>query len=218
MRLGLFGGSFDPVHYGHLLLAECCREQCRLDRVWFLPAAVPPHKQDRQLSDAQVRIDMLELAVAGHEAFGVSRYEIDRGGVSYTIDTLTELRQRHGADVEMTWVIGSDMVPELPGWHRAGELLEMARIQIVARSPWDQRMSEILERLIGPLSPDQVQRLAGCVVAGPRVDISSSQVRRRMAEGKSVRFLTPEAVGAYLAEFGIYGEGGRKSEKTPNRA
>ena len=92
MRLGLFGGSFDPVHYGHLLLAECCREQCRLDRVWFLPAAVPPHKQGRQLTPAAARIEMLQLAIAGHEAFGVDRYEVDRGGVSYTVDTLRHFR------------------------------------------------------------------------------------------------------------------------------
>ena len=88
MRLGIFGGTFDPVHYGHLLLAECCREQCRLDAVWFLPAATPPHKQDRELTPAAQRIEMLELAIAGNPAFSVCRYEADRGGVNYTVDTL----------------------------------------------------------------------------------------------------------------------------------
>src|SRR6185295_4732710 len=92
-RLGIFGGSFDPVHYGHLLLAECCREQCRLDEVWFVPAAVPPHKQGRELTPAEQRIEMLQLAIGGHTAFKVSRLEIDRGGVSFTVDTLAELRR-----------------------------------------------------------------------------------------------------------------------------
>jgi nicotinate-nucleotide adenylyltransferase len=88
MRIGLFGGSFDPVHCGHLLLAECCREQCRLDAVWFLPAARPPHKQNQELTPAEHRIAMLELAVAGNPAFSVCRYETQRDGISYTVDTL----------------------------------------------------------------------------------------------------------------------------------
>ena len=92
MRLGLFGGTFDPVHYGHLLLAESCREQCRLDAVWFLPAAVPPHKQGWELTPAPQRIAMLELATAGNPAFSVCRYEIERGGVNYTVETLTHFR------------------------------------------------------------------------------------------------------------------------------
>ena len=88
-RIGLFGGSFDPVHYGHLLLAESCREQCALDRVRFVPAAVSPHKQDRQPASPQARLDMLRLAIAGHSGFEISTWELDRGGVSYTVDTLT---------------------------------------------------------------------------------------------------------------------------------
>ena len=88
MRLGIFGGSFDPVHYGHLLLAESCREQCRLDQVWFLPAAVPPHKQGKVLAAGKARVEMLELAIAGNEHFAVSTIELDRAGVSYTVETL----------------------------------------------------------------------------------------------------------------------------------
>ena len=111
MRLGLFGGSFDPVHYGHLLLAECCREQCQLDEVWFLPAATPPHKQGRALTSGEQRIEMLELAIGGHEAFDVCRLEIERGGISYTVDTLAELARRIPRDsfsscwVPIPWTI-----------------------------------------------------------------------------------------------------------------
>src|SRR6187402_3253787 len=97
MRLGLYGGSFDPVHYGHLLLAECCREALRLDEVWLIPAAVPPHKQDRQRAAGKARLEMLELALSGHEQLRASSLEIDRGGVSYTFDTLAAIREQQPA-------------------------------------------------------------------------------------------------------------------------
>ena len=97
MRIGIFGGTFDPVHLGHLLLAECCREQVPLDAVWFLPAAVPPHKQQRELTPAKERIEMLELAVGGYPAFSICRYETDRGGVNYTADTLAQFRDQEPA-------------------------------------------------------------------------------------------------------------------------
>ena len=93
-RLGIFGGSFDPVHYGHLLLAECCRETCQLDRVWFMPAAVSPHKVGTQPASDAARIEMLQLAIGGHEPFAVSTIELDRGGLSYTVDTLTAVARR----------------------------------------------------------------------------------------------------------------------------
>ena len=109
MRLGIFGGTFDPVHYGHLLLAECCREQCRLDAVWFLPAAVPPHKQDRELTPAAQRIEMLELAIAGNPAFSVCRYETDRGGVNYTVDTLAHFHEEDPSR-ELFFLLGADML------------------------------------------------------------------------------------------------------------
>lgn len=113
MRLGIFGGTFDPVHYGHLLLAECCREQCRLDAVWFLPASVPPHKRDRQLTPAPERIEMLNLAIAGHPAFSVCSYETDRGGINYSVDTLTHI-QEEDAGRELFFLMGEDMLLDLP--------------------------------------------------------------------------------------------------------
>src|SRR5688572_21974365 len=100
MRIGVFGGTFDPVHYGHLLLAETCREQCRLEQVWFMPNAIPPHKVDRVLTPVQQRAEMLELAIAGHPPMLVSRIEAEREGVSYTVDTLEHIRTAH-PDVEL---------------------------------------------------------------------------------------------------------------------
>ncbi len=113
MRLGLYGGSFDPVHYGHLLLAESCREQCRLDAVWFAPASIPPHKQGRTLSQAADRIEMLKLAIGGHEPFTVFTGEVDRGGVSYTVDTLAQLHEELPS-AELFFLMGADSLADLP--------------------------------------------------------------------------------------------------------
>ncbi len=115
MRLGILGGTFDPVHYGHLLLAEQTREQCGLDRIWFLPAAVPPHKRSAPLTPGARRIEMLRLAIAGHEAFEVSTLEIDRGGVSYTLDTLSAVRQQQ-PEAELFFLMGADSLRDLPTW------------------------------------------------------------------------------------------------------
>ena len=132
MRLGLFGGSFDPVHYGHLLLAECCREQCRLDQVRFLPAGVPPHKLQRDLTPAEPRVEMLELAIAGHEPFSVDRYEIERGGVSYTVDTLRHYHSQYPGS-EFFLLLGADMLLDLPFWHEASEVCRLATAVVAAR-------------------------------------------------------------------------------------
>ena len=125
MRIGIFGGSFDPVHFGHLLLAECCREQGQLDAVWFLPAAIPPHKQQqRELTPAQNRIEMLELAIGGHPAFSVSRYETDRGGVNYTVETLAHFRDEDPAR-ELFFLLGADMFRDLPQWRQPERICEL---------------------------------------------------------------------------------------------
>src|SRR5690242_9249482 len=107
MRLGLFGGTFDPIHLGHLLLAEQCREQCRLDAVWFLPSANPPHKQGNSITPAQARVEMLEMAIAGHPEFSVSKLELERSGMTYTVDTLEQLK-REEPDRELFFLIGAD--------------------------------------------------------------------------------------------------------------
>ena len=125
MRLGIYGGSFDPVHFGHLLLAECCREQCRLDQVWFVPAHLPPHKQTAALSTGEHRTTMLRLATGGHEAFVVSTLELDRGGVSYTVDTLAAVAAAHPG-AELFLLLGSDSLVDLPGWHDPQRICELA--------------------------------------------------------------------------------------------
>ncbi len=115
MRLGIFGGSFDPVHYGHLLLAEYCRTQCALDQVWFVPAATAPHKQQAQAASAPHRVKMLELAIGGHETLAVSSLEVDRGGLSFTAETLESLHDEV-PDRSLFLLLGADSLFDLPNW------------------------------------------------------------------------------------------------------
>jgi len=200
MRLGLFGGTFDPVHYGHLLLAECCREQCRLDEVLFLPAATAPHKQDRESTPAEPRIEMLELATAGHTAFSVSRYETDRGGINYTVDTLSHFRQEFAQD-ELFFLLGADMLNDLHTWRESARVCELATIVVVNR-PGSGGID--FERLGRIANAQQVEAIQRHQVEMPQIDLSSSEIRRRVAEGLSIRYQVPRAVEKYIEAHELY--------------
>jgi nicotinate-nucleotide adenylyltransferase len=205
MRIGIFGGTFDPVHLGHLILAENCREQGRLDQVWFIPAAAPPHKLDRPVTPFDRRAEMLRLALAGNPAFGVNELERDRPGPSYTADTLTELRRRHPGD-EFFLLVGSDTLADLPAWHQPARILQMAGLLIWLRPGHPPHSAEQLRQALR--LPEQIEvRLQ--VVEGPLIDISSSDLRRRVAAGRSLRYLVPRAVEQYIREKGLYREVGR---------
>jgi nicotinate-nucleotide adenylyltransferase len=200
MRLGLLGGTFDPVHYGHLLLAECCRQQCRLDQVWFLPAAVPPHKQGRELTPAGPRIEMLELAIAGNEAFAVCRYETDRGGVNYTVETLAHLREED-PQRELFFLLGADMLHDLPRWREPERLCQLALPVAVRRSgepPLD------FDCLAGIASPERIEQMRARVVEMPEIGLSGTDIRRRVAAGLGIRYRTPRAVEKYIETHGLY--------------
>ncbi len=199
-RLGLFGGSFDPVHYGHLLLAECCREQARLDQVIFLPAAAPPHKLDRPLTSSVHRVEMLELAIAGHEHFHVSRYEADRPEVSYTVDTLAYFREEN-PQAELFLLLGADMFNDLPHWRRAEEVCRLA-LPVVARRAG---AAEVDFSLLAPLvEPERLEAIRQHQVEMPSIGISSTDLRRRVAAGRSIRYQTPRAVEEYIRSHGLY--------------
>lgn len=200
MRLGLFGGSFDPVHYGHLLLAECCREQCQLDAVWFLPAAVPPHKQDQELSPAAQRIEMLELAIAGNPNLAVCRHETDRGGISYTVDTLTHIRDED-PDRELFFLLGADMLLDLPNWRNAARVCELA-LPVVVRRPGSGPIDfECLRELV---TPDRLEQVCRHRVEMPEIGVSATEIRRRVRSGQSIRYRVPRAVEMYIETHGLY--------------
>jgi nicotinate-nucleotide adenylyltransferase len=200
MRLGLFGGTFDPVHLGHLLLAEYCREQCRLDAVWFVPAAEPPHKQRPDLTPADERVEMLRLAIGGHEAFSISTREIERGGVSYTIDTLLELAAED-ASRQLFFLLGGDSLADLPRWREPAHICELAMPVVVARpgSPPPDYGS-----LAPLLSSARLEEIRAHQVEMPQIGISSREIRRRVAAGQSIRYQTPRAVEKYIETAGLY--------------
>ena len=200
MRLGLFGGSFDPVHYGHLLLAECCREQCRLDAVWFLPAAVPPHKLDRELTPAARRIEMLELAIAGNPALAVCRYETDRGGVNYTVDTLAHFRDEDPCR-DLFFLLGADMLLDLPRWRNAAEVCKLA-VPVVVRRPGAGPID--FECLRGFVTPERLEHVRRHQVEMPEIGISATELRRRVLSGESIRYQVPRAVEMYIETHGLY--------------
>jgi nicotinate-nucleotide adenylyltransferase len=200
IRLGLVGGSFDPVHYGHLLLAECCREQCRLDEVWFLPAATPPHKQSRPLTPAAERIEMLELAIGGNEAFRVCRLEIDRGGISYTVDTLAELK-RQEPDRKLFFLVGADSLEDLPHWREPARICELATPVAVCRAGAGSPNYAVLAPLV---SKQRLEEIGRNRVEMPRIGLSSREIRRRVAAGVSVRYQTPRGVEKYIETHGLY--------------
>jgi nicotinate-nucleotide adenylyltransferase len=200
MRLGLFGGSFDPIHIGHLLLADFCREMSRLDEIWFIPAAKPPHKQARPLSASKHRLAMLNLAVGGQQSMAVSRLELDRGGVSYTVETVREIHQRQPS-AELFLLMGADTLYDLPNWREPAEVLRLATPVVVRRTGQAEPDFGCLAPFVGG---ERLAALAKHVVPMPLIEISSSEIRRRVAAGLSIRFQTPRAVEEYIRAQGLY--------------
>jgi nicotinate-nucleotide adenylyltransferase len=200
MRVGIFGGTFDPVHTGHLILAEQGREQGRLDEVWFVPAAHPPHKDAPALTRFEQRVEMLALAVAGNSAFRIEELEKERPGPSYTVDTLAELRRRHPSH-EFLLLVGSDTLLDLPNWYQPLRVLEQAGLLVMAR-PGSAVLTadELRERLRAPNSLS----LHLEVVEMPQIDISSRDLRRRAAAGRTLRYFLPRAVECYIHEKRLY--------------
>jgi nicotinate-nucleotide adenylyltransferase len=199
MRVGVFGGTFDPVHYGHLILAEQCREQGRLDEVLFVPASRPPHKPRPAARFAQ-RVEMLALALAGNSSFRIEEVEKERDGPSYTVDTLTELRQRRPGD-SFLLLVGGDAIRDFHLWYEPRRILELAGLLVMGRPeslPPDRE--ELRARL--DLPPDAIIPMD--IVQAPLIDISSHDLRRRVAEGRSIRYLTPRAVECYIHDKQLY--------------
>jgi nicotinate-nucleotide adenylyltransferase len=202
-RLVLYGGTFDPVHYGHLITARAVAEARGYDKVVLLPSASPPHKASARAGAAD-RLDMLRLAVTGDEMFDVCDLEISRRGKSYTFDTLQVLREIHGPDVELHWIIGADMLADMPNWHRAAEVVDQARIVIALRPPWHEQIEQTLADLAARLGAARTRKLADGIVRTPLIDISSSEIRRRIACGLPVRYFVCDAVADFIREKGLY--------------
>lgn len=196
--MGILGGSFNPVHSGHLILAQSALETYELDRVLFIPCARPPHKDPGMLVPGRVRMEMLEAAIEGDPRFESSSIELDRGGVSYAVETLTELTDLY-PDHDLYFIIGDDTLVELHLWHRIYDLLPLCTFVTFARQ---------LDRVVRPealhLDPPWPERLLDNVTLGRRFEVSSSDIRHRVAEGMSIRYLVPDAVDMYITEHHLY--------------
>jgi len=199
-RIGLIGGSFDPVHLGHLIIAQDALERLELDEVVFIPAAIPPHKQHLRQADPQHRLNMLRLALEGDLRFSVSDAEILRSGVSYTIDTVRMFRTDR-PHAELVLIIGSDTLVDLHTWYKIDELLHLCDVASFLR-PGGHEVSEIRQRI--GLSDAFRDRLLGNLVEAHLIDISSSEIRMRVAEGLGIRYLVPPEVEMYIYEHGLY--------------
>ncbi len=171
-----------------------------MEAVWFLPTAVPPHKQERELTPAAARIEMLELAIAGNPAFAVCHYEAERGGVNYTADTLTHFREEDPGR-ELFLLLGADMLVDLPNWRSAARVVELALPVAVCRPGWG---PIDFERLRGIAAAEPIELMRRHQVDMPVIGISSSEIRRRVALGKSTRYLAPRAVEMYIETHGLY--------------
>jgi nicotinate-nucleotide adenylyltransferase len=200
MRLGVFGGTFDPVHVGHLILAEQAREQGALDEVWFVPAPRPPQKEGQAVTRFEQRVDMLHLAIAGQPAFRVDEIEKERAGLSYTAETLAELRRRHPEHAYFL-LVGGDALVDLPGWREPQRIVAQAGLLVMARPSSPVVGEAELRRRLG-LSAEAPLSLK--MMEAPLIDIASRDLRRRVAEGRSVRYMVPRAVEAYVREKGLY--------------
>jgi len=200
-RLGLFGGSFDPIHFGHLISARSIAEQLGLSRVVLIPAARPPHKLGARLTDGAHRLAMIRLAVHNDALFEVNDLELRRAGPSYTIDTVQTLQGSLGSGIELHWIIGLDSLPELATWHRISELVDMVRI-VTAKRPGS--VDPDLTRLRAVLGAPAVERLQTMRVETPAIEISASDIRRRVGAGLSIRYLCPEPVVEYIGIHGLY--------------
>jgi nicotinate-nucleotide adenylyltransferase len=200
MRIGVFGGSFDPVHYAHLRLAACCHKQQRLDRVWFVPAASAPQKQDREQTPGTVRAEMLDLAISDQDGFEVCRLELERGGVSYTAETLLEI-QRRTPQAELFLLLGSDSLEDLPNWRQPAEICRLATPVVVRRAGCAELDFQPLGRF---LSPERVEEIRQSQVTMEECDISSTRIRTRVAQGESIASLVPSPVADYIEQHGLY--------------
>lgn len=200
MHLGIYGGSFDPVHLGHLTLARCCAEQRELAEVWFVPAAHQPLKPGGPQATDRQRLEMLQLALAGQEAMHVSEIEIERGGVSYTVDTLHAVKQQR-PDADIFFLMGADSLADFPQWHQPERILELATPLIVRRAGAGEPDYQVLASFV---SAGRLQAIIDARVEMPAVPISSSEIRRLVASGGTWQTMVPERVAKYVEEHRLY--------------
>ncbi|MBM3156742.1 MAG: nicotinate-nucleotide adenylyltransferase [Chloroflexi bacterium] len=199
-KIGVLGGTFDPVHLGHLIVAADVRAKLGLSRVLFVPAGKPwlKLKEEKKITAAEHRLAMVRLAIKGNPYFKVSTMEIDRPGSSYSIDTVSELKSKLGPKAEIYFIVGPDALAELPQWKEPARLIEACQLVAIGRPGYRKVNLRALERSV----PGAAQRIV--LLDVPQIDISSTEIRKRVAQGQSIRRLVPEAVEKYIEKHKLY--------------
>lgn len=199
MKIGVLGGTFDPIHYGHLIIGEQARDELRLDEIIFIPTGNPAHKEESNVSDAEIRYEMLELAIKGNKDFRKSSIEIDRQGKSYTIDTIKQLKRQYNRD-EIYFLIGEDSLFQLETWHKFMELKEECNFVVCRR--YIRNENKIRNKI--KYMKDKYN-MDIYLLDTPIIEISSTKIRDLFSQGKSIKYLLPEEVESYISENNIYG-------------
>jgi len=200
MRYGIYGGSFDPIHWGHLLLAETCLRKANLDRVIFVPSGSSPHQKKTNQTPGMLRAEMIELAIAGCDEFSVSRFEIEREQTSYTVETVRHFRDSL-LDTELFLLVGADMYYDLPHWFEAAEILKSVIPVGVYRPGGPPPHAEVFQNLV---AHERLELFRRHIVKMPLIEISSTMIREAVADGESVRFLLPRPVEALIRSHRLY--------------
>jgi len=196
-KVGLLGGTFDPIHIAHLIMAEECRSHLSLEQVFFVPAGIPPHKLNKPITSAEHRVDMVELAIASNPYFAVSRLDIDRPGPCYSIDTINLLSRQLADSVEIYFIIGTDSLIDMPTWHEPARLIELCRFAVVGRPSYQVDMDYLESVLPGVRSRIEF-------VDAPGISLSSSDIKRRIHSGHSIKYQVPESVEEYIYSHELY--------------
>lgn len=197
-RVGLLGGTFDPIHVGHLMMAEAVRSEYGLEKVIFIPAAVPPHKLNRHIAPAEDRYQMVLLATKSNPYFEVSDIELKRPGPSYSIDTVHAFLEEYGEDTDFFFIIGADVIPDMGTWNRIEKLLEICEF-VAAQRPGCKPDSEELRARFGELVAKHIHTLET-----PEFEVSSTDIRERLRKGHSIRYIVPPEVEEYIYQKGLY--------------
>lgn len=207
-RLGVFGGSFDPVHVGHLIVAEILRHDLGLDRVLFLPAGRPPHKPEQELAADHHRVAMLKLALSDAPGFEISTLDLDRPGSSYTATTLELLRDELPAGTDLYFLMGQDSLRDFPKWRDPGRIAQLANLAVALRPDVDVNVADIARAV--PEAEGRIQ-----LVSVPLIGVSSRDVRRRIRQGESFRFQVPNVVANHIVSHGLYSDDTGSGTATP---
>lgn len=199
-RIGIYGGSFDPIHFGHLLFAESAREFCGLNRIVFVPAGIPPHKRNKKQTSGNDRFQMIQLAIQAYPEYSASRFEIDSNEVSYTVRTLRYFHELNPKS-QLFLIIGSDMFNDIPNWLEPQEICRLASLVVTQKAdepPLD------FSRFQPLVSSEKILEFQRQIVPMPKLELSSTKIRNNIATGKSIRFQLPSSVEQYILENRLY--------------